>query len=73
MLPTCVVNSVPHLKTTDGAGFVFIVSFEDQLETHEEMHSQMSVEREQRLSGCYCGPYLPLLDLFPQVFELLQV
>lgn len=37
MLLTCIINSVPHLKTTDGAGFVFIVMFEDQLQTHEEI------------------------------------
>lgn len=41
MLLTCTINSVPHLKTADGAGFVFIVTFEDQLQTHEDMDSQM--------------------------------
>lgn len=41
MLLTCIINGVSHLKTTDGAGFVFGVLFEDQLKAHEEMDSQM--------------------------------
>lgn len=36
ILLTCIINSIPHLKTTDGAGFVLIVTFEDQLQTHED-------------------------------------
>ena len=48
LLLTCIINSVPHLKTTDGAGFVFIVLFEDPLQTHE-MNSQMFVKHEQKL------------------------
>lgn len=31
-LLTCIINSIPHFKTTDGAGFVFIITFEDQLQ-----------------------------------------
>lgn len=76
MLLTCIINSVPHLKTTDGAGFVLIVTFEDQLQTQEGMDSQMEtcrfVEQEQKLRLLKWSN-LPLLDLFPQVFELLQV
>lgn len=41
MLLTCLINCVPHLKTTDGAGFVLIVTFEDQLKAHEDIDSQM--------------------------------
>lgn len=41
MLLTCIINSVPHLKTTDGADLVFSVTLEDQLKAHEEMGSQM--------------------------------
>jgi len=33
MLPTCITDSVSHLKTTDGAGVVLIVTFEDELQT----------------------------------------
>lgn len=36
MLLTCIINNIPHLEATDGAGFVFIVTFEDQLQTHKD-------------------------------------
>lgn len=40
MLLTCIINCVSHLKTTDGAGFVLIVTFEDQLKAHRDINSQ---------------------------------
>lgn len=39
LLLTCIVDSVPHLKTADGAGFVFGVTFKDQLKAREETRS----------------------------------
>lgn len=29
LLLTCIIDSIPHLKTADGAGFVFGVTFKD--------------------------------------------
>lgn len=74
MLLTCIMNSVPHLKTTDGARFVFIITLEDQLQTQTDWWSDESLVGLVKLnmSRSEVG-YLPLLNLFPQVLELLQV
>lgn len=76
MVLTCIIHSVPHLKTTDGAGFVLIVTSEDELQTHEETNDRMSWCRSVKDEwkwGWIRFFYLPLFDLFPQVFELLQI
>lgn len=36
MILTCIINSIPHLKTTNGAGFVFVIISEDQLQSHKD-------------------------------------
>lgn len=75
MLLTCIMNGISHLKTTDGAGFAFSVPLEDQLKSREEMDSQMRAWKPFKTLFCQNGAilYLPGLDLFPQVFELMQV
>lgn len=32
LLPTCVIYSIPHLKTADGALSIFIVALKDELQ-----------------------------------------
>lgn len=32
-LLTCIINSIPHLETTDRPGFIFVITFEDELQT----------------------------------------
>lgn len=39
LLLTCIIDGVPHLKTADGAGFVFGVAFKDQLKARKETHT----------------------------------
>lgn len=68
-LLTCIIDSVPHLKTADGAGFVCGVTTEDQLKCTCTCQSLVDT------SSSYRGARtdLPGLDLPPQVFKLLQV
>lgn len=73
---TCIINSIPHLETTDGADCVFSVTFEDQLKAQEEMGGETTawcrVKQEHESTWLQLS-HLPRLDLFPQVLELLQV
>lgn len=69
---TCIVDCVPHLKTADGVGFVFGVTFKDQLKAREETHTRKNLS-DASSSFLVAITDLPGLDLPPQVFELLQV
>lgn len=69
---TCIVDCVPHLKTADGVGFVFGVTFKDQLKAREETHTRKNPS-DASSSFIVAITDLPGLDLPPQVFELLQV
>lgn len=72
LLLTCIVDSVPHLKTADGAGFVFGVTLKDQLKAREETHTHKNPsDTSSRFRVAITD--LPGLDLPPQVFKLLQV
>lgn len=68
---TCIIDSVPHLKTADGAGFVFGVTFKDQLKAHTHTHTLVKTDLSSSFRVAMTD--LPGLDLPPQVFELLQV
>lgn len=68
-LLTCIIDSVPHLKTADGAGFVFGVTTEDQLKYTCTCQNLLDTSSGSR--GAQTD--LPGLDLPPQVFKLLQV
>lgn len=71
---TCIIDSVPHLKTADGAAVVLGVTFKDQLKARAETHTCKKKTKKKQLKfySCYIID-LPGLDLPPQVFKLLQV
>lgn len=49
LMLTCIIDSVPHLKTADGAGFVFGVATEDQLKHKRgDVHLSKPVRHELR-------------------------
>lgn len=74
LLLTCIIDSVPHLKTADGAGFVFGVTFKDQLKAREETHTPTRKNPSDMSSSFRVAlTDLPGLDLPPQVFKLPQV
>lgn len=72
LLLTCIIDSVPHLKTADRAGFAFGVTFKDQLKAREETHTRKNPS-DTSSSFQVAITDLPGLDLPPQVFKLLQV
>lgn len=72
-VPTCVIDSVPHLVTVDAAGLVGVIMFKDSLKRRPCLDAPSRRLILLPVTRGNVETNLPLFDLVPQVSELLKV